>query len=128
MLNGIADEYFRRRLSDGERQELRKQFGVNADDTLIIFCGRLIYEKGVKEIINGVIGTDNHTMKLMIVGGSNFEDSSLTKYVKEVQELAKEHSDQVFLSDTYQIMNCFSTIRWRTYKLFAQYVKKRRGW
>ena len=95
-LNGIADEYFRRRLSDGERQELRKQFGVNADDTLIIFCGRLIYEKGVKEIINGVIGTDNHTMKLMIVGGSNFEDSSLTKYVKEVQELAKEHSDQVF--------------------------------
>ena len=95
-VNGIADEYFKKRISQKERNELRKKIGVNEEDTLVIYCGRLVHEKGVKEIINGVLSTENEKIKLMLVGGSNFEDSSLTEYVKELQKLVKDYSDRIF--------------------------------
>lgn len=96
--NGIDDELFRQTISKKERAELRKKFGVRDSDLLIIYCGRLVREKGVKEIITGVIKTNSDNIKLMLVGGSNFEDSSLTGYVKELYDLVKKNSERVFFT------------------------------
>ena len=97
-LNGIHDNAFCKRISEEERTALRNKFDINSDDFLAIFCGRIITEKGVLETINGVLNTCNHHIKILVVGGSNFQDSKLTHYVKKVQNIAKNRSGQVILT------------------------------
>lgn len=97
-LNGIDDTIFQRRISSEERNSLRKKYGVRNDDLLVVYCGRLVKEKGVKEVVRAVIDTKDHRIKLMVVGGSNFKDSKVTPYVKELQQLVDGHEDRIFFT------------------------------
>ena len=97
-LNGIDDTIFKRKISLIERTKIRKSFNVMERDFLVIYCGRLVREKGVKELVRGVIETNNPHIKLMIVGGSNFQDSKKTKYITDLQNLIKGYDNQIFFT------------------------------
>ena len=89
---------FKRKISLIERTKIRKSFNVMERDFLVIYCGRLVREKGVKELVRGVIETNNPHIKLMIVGGSNFQDSKKTKYITDLQNLIKGYDNQIFFT------------------------------
>lgn len=97
-LNGIDDRNFNKRISAIERNKIRKGFGVSDKELLVIYCGRLVHEKGVKELIRAIIDTHNPCIKLMIIGSSNFEDEKTTDYVKELQSIVKGYEKQIFFT------------------------------
>ena len=111
-LNGIDDSSFKNRISTNEKRYLRQKYGVSENDFLILYCGRLIEEKGVKELIQGVLATKNLHIKLMIVGGANFKDSKITPYVRELKNLAENSRGQIFFtgyienSELYKYYQC----------------------
>lgn len=94
-LNGISDRDFKRRISTKEKNLLRQKYKINENDLLVLYCGRLIPEKGVKEIIRGIIKTGNPNIKLMVIGGSEFKDSKATRYVRELHDIALGHGNQI---------------------------------
>lgn len=55
----------------------RKELGFGEEDFVLVFCGRLIPEKGISELIEAMILLrDEPHIKLLIIGGSFYENSA----------------------------------------------------
>ena len=78
--NGINLNKFNKELSSKERNNIRKKIGLNKDDFVVMFCGRLIKEKGVLELVKAIKQIENENIKLMIVGSINFGNIATSEY------------------------------------------------
>lgn len=95
IFNGIDTAIFQQEVSMEEHHELRKSLGLNDDDFVLVFCGRLVKVKGVKELIEAVLKCKNNKIKLLIIGSSNFGNGDEGSYPMEVKKLVHDHSDQI---------------------------------
>lgn len=95
IFNGIDTAIFQQEVSKEERHQLRKSLGINDDDFVLVFCGRLVKVKGVKELIDAVLKCQNIKIKLLIIGSSNFGNGDEGSYPMEVKKLVHDHSDQI---------------------------------
>lgn len=91
LMNGIDTNRFCTELTVYERHQLREKLDFSDDDFVIIFCGRIIKEKGVKQLIEAVISISEPNVKLLIVGSSNFGKGNEGEYPKEVQRLSQQN-------------------------------------
>ena len=81
---------FSRRLTEEERKELRQKYGFGQDCFVILFAGRLVPEKGVRELIRAVnLLEPGRKVGLLVIGGTNFALSERTGYHQEIQQLAQ---------------------------------------
>ena len=89
--NCITHTNFRNTISSKELLSLRSELGYSDDDFIILFCGRIIPEKGVKELIQAVLNINNKRLKLLIVGSANFGKSQKqTRYERDVLHLIQK--------------------------------------
>lgn len=93
--NRIDLSRFNKRISVEEKIKIRQMLGFSFDDFVIIYCGRLIEVKGVKELIEAVLSIDNSKIKLMIVGSSNFKGAKMTDYQYSILNIAAKHKDRI---------------------------------
>lgn len=96
--NGINIAKFSQRITAAERTALRERLGVGADDFLLLFCGRLMWEKGVRELIQAVLGLEDTHVKLLICGSASFAQANKTKYVCELESLVSGHEQQIIFT------------------------------
>lgn len=78
--------------------EVRSQFGFDDSDFIVVFSGRMIPEKGVKELLEGYLQlvSSHHNIKLLIVGGSFFgNDLKESPYIKGLRELVLPYRGMV---------------------------------
>lgn len=70
--NGLKDEYQIK--SKKELNALRKKYGFNDDEKIVLFAGRLDLVKGVKELIEAVkwVQMEIPNIKLVIAGNGNY--------------------------------------------------------
>ena len=69
LYNAIKLENFEKKLSKEEKDKLRKKYEIEEDDTVILFSGRTIPQKGVKQLIQSFKKLKNiEKCKLLIVG------------------------------------------------------------
>lgn len=87
--NSIPISKFDQELTEAEKTKLKKNLGLKKDDFTIIYCGRLIKEKGVLELIKSVKEINNSKIKLIVVGSINFakggSDAYTDKLNKEIE-------------------------------------------
>lgn len=95
IFNGIATENFQKRITCEERDRLRRELGVKKDDFVIIFCGRIVRKKGVKELITAIRDLNIPSIKLVIMGASDFGKGDYGDYPKEVRKLVNENKDKI---------------------------------
>lgn len=112
LMNGIDVNRFSKELSGAEREEMRKQIGLEKNDFVVVFCGRIIQEKGVKQLMEAVLGIPNTQVKLLIIGASDFGNGNKGTYPQEVSELANRHSGRIFFTGFVKNENL-----WKYYKL-----------
>lgn len=93
VFNGIDTNLFKKNISDNDKFVIRKELGFNNDDFVIIFCGRIIQEKGVKELIEAVLKLDNKKIKILIIGSINFGIDADSLYLKEIRAIVNKHKD-----------------------------------
>lgn len=68
-INGINLEYFNPNLiSSLERQRLKSSLGLQEHDFVFIFVGRLVKDKGIKDLIEALHSFDVSNIKLLLVG------------------------------------------------------------
>lgn len=97
--NGIDVSEFSKELTNNERDSIRENYGITKKDIVIIFCGRLMQEKGVKELVLALKKLENkENVKLLIVGSSSFGSKNKTKYEEELFEIAKDISKNIIFT------------------------------
>lgn len=93
--NGIDLSLFQTNNKSSSRRDLK----IKENEFVVVFSGRLIPEKGVKELLQAVRLMDKIPLKLLIIG-SNFFGNNLvvTDYMKELHHLAAEYQDRIIFT------------------------------
>lgn len=97
--NRIDYKSFVQTISQEEKRALREKYKIQQDDITIMFCGRTVKEKGIKELLLAFKNMKNRdNCKVVIVGNSNFANEVQTEYDKQLKEIAKEVNDKVIFT------------------------------
>ena len=93
--NGIDLDKFSKRISHSERLSLRNKLGLSENDIVVIYVGRVIPVKGVKELVVAMKLLQNKNVKLILVGSSSFAKGKKTAYTEEISRLIEEMENQI---------------------------------
>lgn len=91
--NAIDLTLFSEKASDETIKGIRQTLGLSNDDIVVLYCGRLSKEKGCLELIKAVEKVPN--VKLLVIGGENFDSNKKTKYVGELLKEAKKIEERI---------------------------------
>ena len=85
---------------ENERVELRKKYNINHDDVAIMFSGRPVQQKGIKELLFAfkALCDKYNNIKLIIVGNSRFGKEVTTEFDKELKEIAETIKEKVIFT------------------------------
>lgn len=93
--NCIDIDKFSKQISISEQINKRKTYGIDKDDFLIIYVGRLVPEKGVKELINAILDIPDNRIKLLVCGSDNFANGNSTEYANDVQKIIRKNLNRI---------------------------------
>ena len=96
--NGIDLTRFDKEVSKKELKELKSKYNIKDDDFIIIYCGRLVKEKGVLELIKAVKSTNNKNIRLMILGSSAFLNAKNDEYTDKLKNEITGYEDRIFFT------------------------------
>jgi spore coat protein SA len=102
VFNGIETSNFFKVMHDKAKADLRRELGIGDMDFVILYCGRIVPEKGIKELIYAFLNVCTDDMKLLIVGSSNFGLGDKGRYPFEVKKLVENHSDKIKITGYVQ--------------------------
>lgn len=96
LYNSIKLEDFNKKISEDEKIALRKKYGIEKDDVVIMFVGRTIRQKGVKELILAFKQLKNiDKSKILIVGSANYGAKVKTDFDYELEEISKDIKEKI---------------------------------
>jgi len=94
--NSINDKYFQKELNAEDRKRGRNILGISEKDFLVIFCGRLIYEKGIKELMEAILCMESsQNVKLLVVGTDSFANGNRFAYAKIIEGIIDKNHDRM---------------------------------
>lgn len=92
--NGVNQEKFNLRINEKQQEEGRRKFAFSQEDIVLIFVGRIIPEKGVKELLAAMKELPEQ-FKLIMIGSSSFGSKTSTAYEQKVELLINELGERV---------------------------------
>ena len=93
--NCVNEEKFNKKITSKEREALRAEFGFTSADTVVMYCGRILEVKGVKELVQAIININDPHIKLLMIGSAISGGNAATPYVAEVQQLVEQAGERV---------------------------------
>ena len=79
--------------AEGRLDSIRKVYekiGLNPWDNVVYYCGRIVPDKGVLELVKAIKLLDDDDIHLMIIGSSVYRDGKKTPYMEEVSQSGRE--------------------------------------
>lgn len=113
--NCVDEDLFSKSISAKEKTSLRMKYGFTDENFIVIYCGRIVPEKGVLELITAINEINDANVKLMIIGSPNFGKEGRTNYLIKVEDEVKKSNGKIVftgfvrhdqLYKYYQISNC----------------------
>lgn len=95
LYNCTKIERFMKDVSEQERNELRQSLGIDQNKKVIIFTGRIVDDKGVKQLLEAYDRLDTQNVTMLIIGSANFGAKTRTKYEEEVGRIISESKKQI---------------------------------
>ena len=96
--NAIDVDKFNKTISEEERKKMRKELGLQEDDFVVLYVGRLLQVKGILELMQAVLSIEDQHVKLLCVGSANFGKWEFSPYERKVKKLAKDNSDRIIFT------------------------------
>lgn len=79
-----------------DMEKFQKSNEIKKKEVIFLYSGRLIKEKGVKELIKAFKMLPSKTCKLLIVGGSFYGTNQTTSYMNELyNEVTEEYKERI---------------------------------
>lgn len=110
--NCVNEDKFNQSIGKEQRTFVRKQLGCTSEDFIVIYCGRILELKGVRELIQAVISLNQKDIKLIIVGDMETRLHEKDDYINSIQTLIQRNTDKIKLtgyitnSKLYQYYQC----------------------
>lgn len=83
-------------VTEGQKKELIKKYNINKNEKIILFSGRMIPQKGIKELLYAVDKLPRDiNWKLYIIGSKWFSKNTRDSFQREVTEIAKKLDNKV---------------------------------
>ncbi len=98
VFNGIDITSLTKRMTISDKVLLRTMLNLKSDDFVVLFCGRIVPQKGVKELIEAILQIENPHIKLLIMGSSNFGHGDIGSYPQQVKQLVELHSNRIIFT------------------------------
>lgn len=95
--NGINTDIFSKNIEPQILEKAKEKYGIEKDDIVLLYTGRLVEEKGVKELIeatNRIIDT-NPNIKLLIIGSKASSDSKKDLFISKINSISKKHEKNI---------------------------------
>ena len=88
--NTIDTDKFNDENKEELRKSIRKSLGIKEDQILISYCGRVVEDKGVLELIRAIKLLNNKRVTLMIIGSSFYADGKKSKFMRILEKEAND--------------------------------------
>ena len=99
LYNGIDTDSFIPSLTPEEHTNFRKKLGINEDDFVILYSGRIIPHKGVKELVKAFNNIPNNgNIKLLILGSAVYGQTIKDAYYSEIEELITTNKSNIIFT------------------------------
>lgn len=88
-----------------EKSELtynRMQFGLSESEKVIVFAGRITWEKGIDKVLEALNFIQTPDVKVLVVGGCMMKNKAKDEYVQELHDLAEMHEEKVVFTGYIQ--------------------------
>lgn len=89
---------FLKKLNENEKMSLRKQWRINDDDIVLIYCGRMAKQKGIKELIQAFNNLSYDNVKLLLVGGENLKNEERSKFYNELLSMPEADNNSIIFT------------------------------
>ncbi len=93
--NGIDENKFNIAITDTEKNDLRNKYQIKENDKVLLFTGRIVEEKGIKELITALNKVKYENYKLLVVGAALNEFKTKTPYELEIEDLVYKMKDKI---------------------------------
>ncbi|WP_404987667.1 glycosyltransferase family 4 protein [Clostridium culturomicium] len=90
LYNCAKIERFNRDSTLAKKEELRKKLEIPNGNKVIIFTGRIVQEKGIRELLKAFEQLKTKKVTLLIIGSANFGAKTNTFYEKEIANLIEK--------------------------------------
>ena len=96
--NAIDLDKFNKTISEEERKKLRKKLGLQEDDFVVLYVGRLIALKGILELMQAVLSINDKHVKLLVVGSANFGKWAFSSYERKVKRIFEQNKNRIIFT------------------------------
>ncbi len=97
LYNAIDQQLFERKINRQEFLECREKMGFDEKDFVVLYCGRLIKEKGVKELVESILLLKNEKIKLLIIGSDSFANGNQGDYASSLLKMVENSNIVTYL-------------------------------
>ena len=82
------------------RNQMRKKYGIQSNDVVIVFVGRFVSNKGVLQLLKAFKEAckEVSNIKLMLIGGETYSSNTKTEYVSACMQIAETIKDKVIMT------------------------------
>lgn len=96
--NAIDTRKFNRPVSEAKKRELQEKLGLQEDDFVVLFVGRLMELKGIRELMQAVLSLEDKHIKLLIIGSANFGKWAFSGYARSIKKLAGANRERILFT------------------------------
>ena len=96
--NAIDVNKFNKTVSEEEREIFRNKLGLQKDDFVVLFVGRLIQLKGILELMQAILSIHDKHVKLLVVGSANFGKWAFSSYEKRIKKISEQNRDRIIFT------------------------------
>ncbi len=96
--NSVDDNAFHLSMDREEKSALRKKFGIESDEKVILFAGRLSAEKGIDRLVEALKNINYSNYRLLVVGSSFFATNVRNSFVESLEIIAEPIKDKIIFT------------------------------
>lgn len=96
--NTIDEKLFEKRISQAEKDALKKKLGIEPGFPVLLFAGRIAKEKGILELLEALSGLEDDCFTLLVAGNAFYNTDIKDGFEEQLKQIAKKISGKIIFT------------------------------